>query len=77
MRIGLHTAEVSRVGSNYRGVGVHVAARVSAAAGREQVLASAATLDAAGPVSYPVSERTATTLKGIKESVEVAAVDWQ
>ena len=47
------------------------------AAGREQVLASAATLDAAGPVSYPVSERTATTLKGIKEPVEVAAVDWQ
>jgi class 3 adenylate cyclase len=77
VRIGLHTAEVSRVSANYRGVGVHVAARVSALAGREQIFASAATLDAADPVPYAISERSPTTLKGIKEPVEVASVDWQ
>jgi class 3 adenylate cyclase len=77
VRIGLHTAEVSRVGVNYRGVGVHVAARVSALAGREQVFASAATLEAAGSVPYPVSERRPAALKGIKEAVEVASIGWQ
>jgi class 3 adenylate cyclase len=76
VRIGLHTAEVSRVGPNYRGVGVHVAARVSALAGREQVCASAATLEAAGTLPYPVSDRESVTLKGIKGTVEVAAIDW-
>jgi class 3 adenylate cyclase len=77
VRIGLHSAEVSRVGANYRGVGVHVAARVSALAGREQIFASAATLDAAGPTPYAISERNPTSLKGIKEPVEVASVAWQ
>ncbi|HJT64403.1 MAG TPA: adenylate/guanylate cyclase domain-containing protein [Candidatus Limnocylindria bacterium] len=77
LRIGLHTAPVSRVADNYRGVGVHVAARVSALAEREQVLASAATLDAAGSLPYPVSERSAATLKGIKGVVEVASIAWQ
>jgi class 3 adenylate cyclase len=76
VRIGLHTAEVSRVGPNYRGVGVHVAARVSALAGREQVYASAATLESAGALAYPASERNPATLKGIKGTVEVAAIDW-
>jgi class 3 adenylate cyclase len=77
VRIGLHTAEVSRVGANYRGVGVHVAARVSALAGREEILVSGATLEAAGSLAYPVSERRSAALKGIKAAVEVARVDWQ
>jgi class 3 adenylate cyclase len=76
VRIGLHTAEVSRVGANYRGVGVHVAARVSALAGREQVFVSAATLEAAGTIPYSVSDRSSATLKGIKEAVEVASIGW-
>ncbi len=77
VRIGLHTAEVSRVRANYRGVGVHVAARVSALAGREEVFASGATLEAAGSLPYPVSDRSPATLKGIKEAVEVASIGWQ
>jgi class 3 adenylate cyclase len=76
VRIGLHTAEVSRVADNYRGVGVHVAARVSALAGREEVFASGAALAAAGSLAYPVSERTSATLKGLKAAVEVASIDW-
>ena len=76
VRIGLHTAEVSRVSQNYRGVGVHVAARVSALAGREQVFASAATLEAAGPMPYAISDRRSEALKGIKDTVEVASIDW-
>ena len=34
VRIGLHTAEATREGSDYQGRGVHVAARVGAAAGK-------------------------------------------
>ncbi len=77
VRIGLHTAEVSRVTANYRGVGVHLAARVSALAGREEVFASAATLEAAGSLPYPISDRRSAMLKGLKEAVEVVSIGWQ
>jgi class 3 adenylate cyclase len=77
VRIGLHTAEVSQVDANYRGVGVHVAARVSALAGREQVFASGTTLEAAGSLPYPVADRRSESLKGLKEAVEVASIGWQ
>jgi class 3 adenylate cyclase len=76
MRIGLHTAEVSRVRNNYRGVGVHVAARVSARADRDQILVSGDTLEAAGALPYPVADRERAQLKGIKSAVEVARVEW-
>ena len=40
VRIGLHTAEATRKGRNYTGQGVHVAARVGAAAGKDEILVS-------------------------------------
>lgn len=76
VRIGLHTAEVSQVEANYRGVGVHVAARVSSLADREQILASAATLDSAGPLPYPASGPRTVNLKGIKQPLVVSAIGW-
>jgi class 3 adenylate cyclase len=76
LRIGLHTSEVSRAGTNYRGVGVHIAARISGSADRDQVLASSATLAAAGDVPYPVSAAESVRLKGIKEPVAVAQISW-
>ena len=41
VRIGLHTAEANRRGSDYSGKGVHVAARVAALAGGGEILATA------------------------------------
>jgi class 3 adenylate cyclase len=77
VRIGLHTSEATRKGSTYSGRGVHVAARVGAAATREEVLVSATVLEDAGAVRYSVSEPRSTNLKGVAEPVEVRAVDWR
>jgi class 3 adenylate cyclase len=77
VRIGLHSAAATRRGANYSGRGVHVAARVGAAATREEILVSAAVLEDAGAVRYSVSEPRTVTLKGVAQPVEVRAVDWR
>jgi class 3 adenylate cyclase len=76
VRIGLHTAEAHRHGSDYSGHGVHVAARVAAIAERESILASRAVLDAAGPLDLPLSEPRSVELKGVEGPVEVRALAW-
>ena len=78
VRIGLHTAEATRQAGDYRGRGVHVAARVGAAAVSEEILASSTVLDAAGSgVRYGLSESRQLTLKGVDEPVEVRSVTWR
>jgi class 3 adenylate cyclase len=77
VRIGLHTAEATEVAGDYRGSGVHVAARIGAIAGRDEILASAATVDAGGGVSRPMSEPRAVALRGFAEPVQVQVIDWR
>ena len=77
VRIGLHTAEALHDGGNYRGRGVHVAARVGAAATRDEILVSQATVDAAKRIRFTLSEPRPVELKGVKEPVEVRSVDWR
>jgi class 3 adenylate cyclase len=77
VRIGLHTAEATREGGNYRGGGVHVAARVGAAASREEILVSQAAVEAAGAVKFGLSEPRKAALKGVREPIEVRAVEWR
>jgi class 3 adenylate cyclase len=48
VRIGLHTADASRRGTDYSGVGVNLAARVAAVAGGGEIVATEASLAAAG-----------------------------
>lgn len=74
VRIGLHTAEANQVGSDYSGVGVHIAARVSALAGGEEILVSADTLAQAGPVDRGESRHV--PLKGVSQPVEVISINW-
>jgi class 3 adenylate cyclase len=76
VRVGVHTATVARLGGSYRGQGVHAAARIAALAAGGEIVASAATLDAAAG-DFPVEERRAVTLRGIDEPVEVATVSWR
>jgi class 3 adenylate cyclase len=76
LRIGLHTAEVTRVADNYRGMGVHVAARVSALGDRDEIIASTSTWEAADTTPYQASEPRSAELKGIKGPVEVVTVGW-
>ncbi len=75
VRIGLHTAEANRRGTDYSGKGVHVAARVSALADGGQILATAATLAEAGDV--PTADPRLTPVKGVTEPVSLAAVVWE
>ena len=78
VRIGLHTAEATRETGDYRGRGVHVAARIGAAAASEELLVSSAVLEAAGAgFGFDVSEPRRLTLKGVHEPVEVRSVNWR
>jgi len=77
VRIGLHTAEAIHEGGNYRGRGVHVAARVGAAATGEEILVSQTTADAARKVKYTLSEPRSAQLKGVQEPVQIRSVEWR
>jgi class 3 adenylate cyclase len=77
VRIGLHLAEVTRDGADYRGQGVHAAARVTGLAGGEEICVSAAALEAIGDSPIPISDPQTVELKGIKEPVTVYRVDWR
>ena len=76
VRIGLHTAEATRDGRDYRGRGVHIAARVGGAASGQEILVSTAVLEQVGDERFKISEPRSLTLKGVREPVEVRAIDW-
>ena len=73
VRIGLHAADANVVGDNFRGRGVHEAARIAALAKGNEIIASVGTAGDAYPVSPPRSE----ILKGFTEPVEVVTIDWR
>jgi class 3 adenylate cyclase len=78
VRIGAHTGEAFRTdaeGSDYGGQGVHLAARIGAAAGAGQILASRETVDGIGGVR--LSEPRSESLKGFATPVELVSVDWR
>ena len=77
VRIGLHSAEATRDGRDYRGRGVHVAARVGGAAAGQEILVSTDVLEQAGQTRFKVSEPRSLTLKGVREPVEVRTIDWR
>jgi class 3 adenylate cyclase len=77
VRIGLHTTEASRHGRDYQGRGVHVAARIGAAAIGAEILVSDDVLGAIDSLRFRVSEPKLLRLKGVEEEVEVRSVDWR
>jgi class 3 adenylate cyclase len=74
VRIGVHSSEATQVAQNFRGKGVHEAARIAALAGGGEILASQVT--AAGS-RYQASEAKTVTLKGIAEPVEIVSIGWR
>lgn len=76
VRIGIHTAAATRQGLNYRGRGVHEAARIAALADGGEILAGAPAVTLTPP-RFPVSEARRVKLKGISEPVEVVTIDWR
>jgi len=70
IRAGLHTGEVELRGEDLGGAGVHIAARVMAAAGPGEVLVSRTVRDLVVGSEFRFEDRGAHTLKGVEE-------DWQ
>jgi class 3 adenylate cyclase len=76
VRIGVHSGTAFRTDTDYGGQGVHVAARIGAAAAGGEILVSAETVDGVGP-AFRVSDPRAQALKGVAQPVEVLSVDWR
>ncbi|HEY6103620.1 MAG TPA: adenylate/guanylate cyclase domain-containing protein, partial [bacterium] len=75
VRIGLHTSRAVQVGGDYKGKGVHEAARIGALADGGEIVISAGTL-AAVPQAQAGNPR-AVNLKGISEPVTVYTLAWR
>jgi class 3 adenylate cyclase len=75
VRIGVHTDGALRKSENYRGRGVHTAARIGSVAAGGEILASYATMKAVP--QFAVGDAREIRLKGVKDSVAVCSVDWQ
>jgi class 3 adenylate cyclase len=79
VRIGAHTGGAFHTDGNasdYGGQGVHVAARIGAAAGAAEILVSRETLDDVR-LAYRQSEPRAELLQGVEHPIEVVSVDWR
>ena len=74
VRIGIHTAEANQYGSDYSGVGVHIAARMAAEAAGGEIVASAATVD--GTKEFATSAPRVVSLKGVAEPVSIVSITW-
>ena len=74
IRMGLHAAKATKSGSSYSGRGVHVAARIAALAGADEILASEDVL-AATERGFAHGPVRAERLKGIRVLVNVATID--
>ena len=75
VRIGLHASGAEQVGRNFRGKGVHEAARIAALASGDEIFASRATVGSGSP--YPASEPRTVTVRGISEPIEIVSIDWR
>ncbi len=75
VRIGIHLSQATDRGGDYTGRGVHTTARIAAAAGAGEIVASRDALSAAVG-GLPITNERALELKGLAEPVAVATVDW-
>ena len=78
VRIGAHSGDAFQndADASYGGEAVHLAARIGAAAGAGEILASRETLESAGS-GFRTSNPRSETLKGFVQPVEVVNVDWR
>jgi class 3 adenylate cyclase len=76
VRIGIHAAEATELGEDFRGKGVHRAARIGALAEGGEILVSEETL-AAADGGWEVSDAREVSLKGFTEPARVASVGWR
>ena len=75
VRVGIHTGEVETREGKAGGLTVHVAARLMAAAGSDEVLASTTVRELVGGAGWTFADRGPLTLKGLGEPVHAYALD--
>ncbi|HEY8170577.1 MAG TPA: adenylate/guanylate cyclase domain-containing protein [Candidatus Limnocylindria bacterium] len=75
VRAGVHTAEVELSDNAVRGVGVHLAARIMAAAAGSEILVSATVHELAAGTDLTFTERGSFELKGITGARTLYALD--
>jgi len=75
VRTGLHTGECEMVGDDVRGIAVHTAARVAAAAAAGEVLVSSTVKDLVAGAGIAFVERGSRALKGVPGEWRLFAVD--
>ena len=73
MRAGVHVGEVELVGDDVRGVAMHEAARIMAAAGTDEILVSDLTRALAGATELQFEDRGTRELKGLDGEWHLAA----
>ncbi|HSL65490.1 MAG TPA: adenylate/guanylate cyclase domain-containing protein [Gaiellaceae bacterium] len=79
VRIGAHTGGAFRSGGDvrdYGGQGVHVAARIGAAAAGGEILVSSDTLDGVA-TAFRASEPRSEVLAGFEQPIDVVSIDWR
>jgi class 3 adenylate cyclase len=74
IRVGVHTGEYERVGSDIRGLAVHVAARVMSTAAADEVRVSAATAALLDSAEFLLESLGPHVLKGVPKPVELLSV---
>ena len=74
VRQGVHTGEIERVGDDVRGITVHEASRIAAAADAGEILVSATTRALAGGDGFAFGERGMHQLKGLDGPRELFSV---
>jgi pimeloyl-ACP methyl ester carboxylesterase/class 3 adenylate cyclase len=67
LRSGLHTAEIERRGTDIAGIGVHIAARVAAAASPGEIWVSRTVTDLVAGTGLEFDDRGTHTLKGLDQ----------
>ena len=75
IRVGVHTGEYEQVGADIRGLAVHVAARVVATSGANEVRLSAATAALLDSSEFLLRSLGPHELKGVPKAVELLALE--
>ena len=74
VRTGLHTGECELIGGNVGGIAVHIAARVTATAGPDEVMVSSTVKDLVAGSGLQFADRGAHNLKGVPGEWRLFAV---
>jgi class 3 adenylate cyclase len=75
IRVGIHTGEYETAGPDVRGLAVHVAARVMATSGADEVRISGATASLLDPSDVRLAPLGPSELKGVPAPIELFRVD--